>query len=109
MPKPYRNSIVFGHKRTLIALLSLGALLSGCKKTEDVAPPEVSVQAEKVERKPLTTYVSGETILVPRAQAAILPKISAPIKKVFVPRGRRVKQSEFVALPDNVDLPAAFH
>jgi HlyD family secretion protein len=99
--------IVFGDNRTLIALLCLGALLSGCKKTEEVAPPEVSVQAEKVERKPLTEYVSGETILVPRAQAAIVPKISAPIKKFFVQRGSRVKQGELLAVLENADLAAA--
>src|SRR5258708_35313620 len=104
MPKPYRNSIVFGHKRTLIALLSLCVLLSGCKKTEEVAPPEVSVQAEKVEQKTLTEYVSGETILVPQAQAAIVSKISAPIKKFLVQRGGRVKKGELLAVLENADL-----
>src|SRR5258708_38428722 len=106
MPKPYRNSIVFGHKRTLIALLSLGVLLSGCKKTEEVAPPEVAVQAEKVERKPLTEFVSGEAILMPQAQAAIVAKISAPIKKFLVQRGNRVKKGQLLAVLENADLAA---
>jgi multidrug efflux pump subunit AcrA (membrane-fusion protein) len=85
----------------------LGALLFGCKKTEDVASPEVSVQAEKVERKPLTEYVSGEAILMPRAQAAIVPKISAPIKKLLVQRGARVRKGELLAVLENADLAAA--
>jgi HlyD family secretion protein len=101
------NPIVFGDNRTLIALLCLGALLSGCKKAEDVAPPEVSVQAEKVERKPLTEYVSGETVLVPQAQAAIVSKISAPIKKFFVQRGSHVMKGELLAVLENADLAAA--
>jgi HlyD family secretion protein len=107
MKNQFRSPIVFGHKRTLSALLYLGAVLSGCKKTEESAPPEVSVQAEKVERKPLTEYVSGETILVPQAQAAIVSKISAPIKKFLVQRGSRVKKGELLAVLENADLAAA--
>ena len=107
MQKAYRNPIVSGHKRPLVTLLCLGALLSGCKKADEVAPPEVSVQAEKVERKPLTEYVSGESILVPQSQAAIVPKISAPIKKFFVQRGSRVKKDQLLAVLENADLAAA--
>jgi HlyD family secretion protein len=106
MQKPHRNPFVSGH-RPLITILCLGALLSGCKKTEDVPPPEVSVQAEKVERKPLTEYVSGEAILVPHAQAAIVSKISAPIKKFLIQRGSRVKKGELLAVLENADLAAA--
>jgi HlyD family secretion protein len=106
MQKPRRNPFVSGH-RPLITILCLGALLSGCKKTEDVPPPEVSVQAEKVERKPLTEYVSGEAILVPQAQAAIVAKISAPIKKFLIQRGSRVKKGELLAVLENADLVAA--
>jgi multidrug efflux pump subunit AcrA (membrane-fusion protein) len=88
-------------------MVCLGALLFGCKKTEDVASPEVSVQAGKVERKPLTEYVSGEAILMPRAQAAIVPKISAPIKKFLVQRGARVRKGDLLAVLENADLAAA--
>ncbi len=107
MQKFQFNPIVFGGNRALIALLCLGALLSGCKKAEEVAPPEVSVQAEKVERKPLTEYVSGEAILMPRAQAAIVPKISAPVKKFLIQRGSRVKTGQLLAVLENADLAAA--
>jgi HlyD family secretion protein len=107
MQKAYRNPIVSGHKRPLVALLCLGALFSGCKKADEVAAPEVSVQAEKVDRKPLTEYVSGETILVAQSQAAIVPKISAPIKKFFVQRGSRVKKDQLLAVLENADLAAA--
>src|SRR5271154_2371265 len=104
MQKAYRIPIVSGHKRPLVTLLCLGALLSGCKKADEAAPPEVSVKAEKVERKPLTEYVLGETILVPQSQAAIVPKISAPIKKFFVQRGSRVKKDQLLAVLENADL-----
>jgi HlyD family secretion protein len=109
MQIPNRNPIVSCNKRTLIALTCLGALFSGCKKTEEIAPPEVAVQAEKVEQKPLTEYVFGETVLVPQAQAAIVSKISAPIKKFLVQRGSQVKRGELLAVLENADLEAAVH
>jgi HlyD family secretion protein len=107
MQKAYRNPIISGHRRPIVALLCVGVLLSGCKKSDDVVPPEVSVQAEKVERKPLTEYVSGETILVPQSQAAIVSKISAPVKEFLVQRGSRVKKGQLLAVLENADLAAA--
>jgi HlyD family secretion protein len=107
MLKPCRIPIASGRHWPVITVLCLGALLSGCTKPEEVAPPEVSVQAEKVERKPLTEYVSGDAILMPQAQAAIVPKISAPIKKFLVQRGSRVKKGELLAVLENADLAAA--
>ena len=106
MQNPYRNPIVSGRHWPLV-ILCLGALLSSCKKTEEVAPPEVAVQAEKVERQPLTEFVSGEAILMPQAQAAIVPKISAPIKKFLIQRGSRVKKGTLLAVLENADLAAA--
>jgi HlyD family secretion protein len=106
MQKLYRNPLV-SSRRPLAAFLCLGVLLSGCKKAEEVAPPEVSVQAERVERKPLTEYVSGEAILMPKAQAAIVPKISAPIKKFLIQRGSQVKKGQLLAVLENADLAAA--
>ena len=107
MRKSHPIPTVFGNHRPFVALLCLVALLSGCKKTEEVAPPEVSVQAEKVELKPLTEYISGDAILAPQAQAAIVPKISAPVKKFFVQRNSRVRKGELLAELENADLVAA--
>jgi HlyD family secretion protein len=109
MRKPHRNPIVPGPKRIALALVCLATLFSGCKKAEEVAPPEVSVQAEKVERKSLTQSVSGETTLVPQSQAAIVPKISAPIKEFLVQRGSRVTKGQLLAVLENADLAAAVH
>jgi hypothetical protein len=108
MQKSYRNSIIFGcHRLAFVTLLCLATFLSGCKRTEEVAPPEVSVQAEKAEQKPLTEYVSGDAILAPLTQAAIVPKISAPIKRFFVQRNSHVKRGELLAQLENADLVAA--
>jgi HlyD family secretion protein len=107
MRKNHTNQFLQNQKRFLIGLFLLGVLVSGCKKAEEAPVPEVSVQAEKAEKKSLTEYVSGETVLVPQAQAAIVSKISAPIKRFLVQRGSRVKKGELLAVLENADLAAA--
>jgi RND family efflux transporter MFP subunit len=98
----------FHHLTKLICAVSVaGCLLSGCKKTETVEASEVAVQAETAVTKPLTEYVTAESVLAPQAQAAIVPKISAPVKAFFVQRGTRVKQGQLLATLEHADLDAA--
>ena len=67
------------------------ALLPGCKK--DAPPPvQVTVQAEHPEQGPISEQITADAILAPMAQAAIAPKISAPVKKFYVERGQRVQR-----------------
>ena len=86
--------------------------MSGCKKTAersdtaDTAEPQ-PVQAEKAEQKDLTGYVAGDTILSPLAQSAIVPKISAPVKRFLVQRGAHMKEGQLLAVLENADLAAA--
>jgi HlyD family secretion protein len=107
MREQSRSSHPFPCLRVLVSLLCIGSVLSGCTKPEDVAAPEVEVQAAKAQRQPLTEYVSGNTTLSPHAQAAIASKISAPIKKFLVQRGDRVKAGQLLAVLENADLVAA--
>jgi multidrug efflux pump subunit AcrA (membrane-fusion protein) len=46
-------------------------------------------------------------VLAPLAQAAIEPKISAPVHKFMVQRGARVKEGQLLAVLENKDLAAA--
>ncbi|HWG21039.1 MAG TPA: efflux RND transporter periplasmic adaptor subunit [Terracidiphilus sp.] len=85
--------------------MALGAL-SGCKK-EAEPPVEVTVQAEKPEQGEIAEHITGDAILTPLAQAAIEPKITAPVRKFYVQRGARVKQGELLAVLENTDLAAA--
>src|ERR1035441_2181565 len=93
-------------------LLSLGlvllpvVLLPGCKKE---AAPEtlVTVQAEHPERGSISEHITADAVLAPLAQAAIAPKISAPVRKFYVQRGSRVKEGELLATLENSDLAAA--
>ncbi|HWT65400.1 MAG TPA: efflux RND transporter periplasmic adaptor subunit [Terracidiphilus sp.] len=88
-----------------LLLLTLAAI-AGCKK--EAAPPvEVAVQAEKPEQGAMTEHISADAILTPIAQAAIVPKISAPIRKYYVQRGAHVKAGQLLATLENADLNAA--
>ena len=66
------------------------ALLPGCKK--EAAPEvQVTVQAEHPEQGAIAEHIVADAVLTPLAQAAIAPKISAPVRKFYVQRGARVK------------------
>lgn len=81
-------------------------LFTGCKK--DVpAPVEVSVQAEKPEQGLLSEHMVVDAVLAPFAQAAITPKISAPVKRFYVQRGSHVKEGELLVTLEDADLAAA--
>jgi multidrug efflux pump subunit AcrA (membrane-fusion protein) len=82
------------------------ALLAGCKK-EETAPVEVTVQAEKPEQGSIAEHITADAILTPVAQAAIEPKITAPVKRFLVQRGAKVKEGELLAVLENADLTAA--
>lgn len=90
------------------ALLLTLAAMQGCKSApEKEETPVVAVQAEKVATGDLTQTVAAEATLVPQAQAAIVPKISAPVKRFLVQRGSPVHAGEVLAVLDNADLAAA--
>ena len=82
-------------------------LLSACSKEAKEPEPEVSVQVAPVEQTTLQHTVSAEATLFPLEQAAITPKISAPVKKFLVKRGSRVHAGQLLAVLENQDLAAA--
>lgn len=100
-------NIYYRSTRIIGAVAAIACLLTGCKKNDTVEASEVTVQAEKAEIKLLTEFVSSESVLVPLAQAAIVPKISAPVKAFLVQRGVFVKQGQLLATLENADLDAA--
>ena len=81
-------------------------LMAGCKK--DTEPEvEVTVQTEKPGQGQIAEHIAADAILAPLAQAAIAPKISAPVRKFYVQRGARVKEGQLLATLENADLAAA--
>ncbi len=95
------------HIRALSIWIVIPILLAaGCKKEETPAT-EITVQAEHPEQGPISDHITADAILAPLAQAAIVPKITAPVKKFYVQRGARVKEGELLAVLENADLAAA--
>jgi multidrug efflux pump subunit AcrA (membrane-fusion protein) len=90
----------------LVALVAPLVLLSGCKKEKEPVPL-VTVQAQMPVTGTLSSQVAADAILAPIAQAAIEPKITAPVKKIYVERGQRVKAGQLLAVLENSDLAAA--
>jgi HlyD family secretion protein len=79
---------------------------TGCKK--EAAPEvQVTVQAEHPEQGEIAEHITADAVLAPLAQAAIVPKVTAPVKKFYVQRGSRVKEGELLATLENSDLTAA--
>jgi HlyD family secretion protein len=89
--------------------VSLGLLaICGCKKADDAADAtEVSVQVEKPEQGDISEHIMADATLSPLAQAAISPKITAPVRRFYVQRGSHVKSGEILATLENSDLAAA--
>ncbi len=96
------NRLTFG-----VAALSILLLLSGCKKPEEAATPEVVVQASQPHLGSISESISADATLSPLAQAAISPKVTAPVKKFWVQRGAHVKAGQLLATLENSDLAAA--
>ncbi len=88
-----------------LLMLSLG--LGGCSKGEKEKEPTVEVQAAKVEVKSIQKIVEAQAVLFPLSQAAIVPKVSAPVKKFYVARGAHVRSGQLLAELENKDLSAA--
>ena len=95
-------------RRWCVAIAAACALVSvvGCKK-EQPAPVEVTVQAEKPEQGAIAEKITADAVLTPQAQAAIEPKITAPVKKFLVQRGAKVREGELLAVLESADLAAA--
>jgi multidrug efflux pump subunit AcrA (membrane-fusion protein) len=83
------------------------AVMTACsgeaKDTEQPVPVEiVSVEKATVQQK-----ITADAVLFPIAQSALVPKISAPVKKFLVNRGSHVRSGQLLAVLENRDLAAA--
>ncbi len=91
---------------TLLALVLLA--VSGCKSKEEEAPaPVVTVQAAQPATGPISEEITADAILAPLAQAAVAPRISAPILHEYVQRGQHVRQGQLLIALDDRDLRGA--
>src|SRR5438445_12394099 len=80
---------------------------SGCSGDKSVeASPTVTVQVGAAENQTIERKVIAEATLYPLEQAAIVPKISAPVKKLYVAKGSKVHAGQLLAELENQDLLA---
>jgi multidrug efflux pump subunit AcrA (membrane-fusion protein) len=80
---------------------------SACSKSEKEPEPEVTVQAARAEKQSISQVIRSEAVLFPRNQAAVTPKVIAPVRAFYVNRGSRVHQGQLLAVLENRDLAAA--
>ena len=90
---------------TLIVAAILFSL--GCSGDSQDKEPIVPVQVATVKREAMQQTVASEAVLFPLQQAALTPKISAPVTKFYVQRGSKVHKGQLLAVLENRDLAAA--
>ena len=83
----------------------LALLLSGCKSKEAEAPDvAVTVQAAHPTEGDISEKIAADAILAPLSQAALAPRISAPIRAEYVQRGARVRKGQLLVALEDRDL-----
>src|SRR5215467_13099256 len=78
-----------------------------CSKEPGDKEPTVSVQAVPAEKTELQQMITTQAVLFPLQQAAITPKISAPVHKFYVNRGSKVRKDQLLVRLENRDLSAS--
>jgi RND family efflux transporter MFP subunit len=82
-------------------------MMLGCSKKEAEQEPVVTVQVAKAERGEIKQIIRNQGVLFARNQAAITPKIVAPVRTFYVNRGSRVHTGQLLAVLENRDLAAS--
>ena len=90
-------------------LLSVALLLTSCKKANsdkgaDAEDTAVAVQAQHPSVGPISEEIAADAILAPLSQAAIAPRISAPIRTEYVQRGAHVRKGQLLVALEDRDL-----
>ena len=88
-------------------VIAASVSLAGCNKGDATPTPVVAVQAEHPATGAIAEHIPADAVLAPLAQAAISPKISAPVRHFYVQRGSHVKAGQLLAVLENRDLTAA--
>jgi len=88
----------------LAALIFIAAC--GGKKEEEAAPV-VTVDVAPVLLSKIQRTIRTDGLLYPRQQAAIVPKIAAPVKRNYVQRGAHVRAGQVLVELENQDLAGA--
>ncbi len=93
---------------SLLLLMLSAATVSGCHKQAAEAPEAaVTVQAAHPVVGPISEEIEADATLAPLAQAALAPRISAPIRAEYVQRGDHVHRGQLLVTLENRDAQGA--
>jgi multidrug efflux pump subunit AcrA (membrane-fusion protein) len=93
-------------KRLMLAVMLLG----GCRAAQPSGaepPSEITVDVAPVLNSEIQLKFTADAVLYPVQQAAIVPKITSPVKKFYVERGSHVKAGQLLAELESQDLAGA--
>ena len=95
----------------LALFVVIGILAFSCSAKQEDAPEAgehvVTVDVAPVLASPISLKVTAAALLYPIQQAAIVPKIAAPVRKFYVERGSQVQAGQLLAELENRDLAGA--
>lgn len=95
--------------RVALALATAGSLVAGCSSGKpDEHPPRVTIEVATATVTSISRLVDADAIVFPHDQAAIVPKISAPVKKFYVDRGTHVHTGQLLAELESKDLAGTY-
>ena len=92
-----------------IAFILAPALMTGACGAKEAPSegPVVTVDVAPVLSAQIERRVRGDALLFPFQQAAIIPKITAPVAKTYVERGARVRAGQLLVALESKDLANA--
>src|SRR5215813_10193832 len=91
-----------------LCVFAMSFVRCSAKKEEPEAMEHVvTVDVAPVLTSPISLKVTADALLYPLQQAAIVSKISGPVKKFYVNRGSRVRAGQLLAELENRDLASA--
>ena len=91
--------------RSVLTAALVCCVATGCRQKEAEAPEvSVAVQAAHPTRGPISEEVAADAILAPLSEAALSPRISAPIRAEYVLRGTHVHRGQLLLTLDDRDL-----
>jgi multidrug efflux pump subunit AcrA (membrane-fusion protein) len=93
-------------KRVFVVVTAIVVVGCGGKKEEEAAPV-VTVDVAPVLLSKIQRTIRADGLLYPKQQAAIIPKITAPVKRNLVQRGARVRTGQLLVELENQDLAGA--
>ena len=91
----------------LISLASVIAFVFAACAHEKAEEAAVPIKAATVQKTAIQRVITADAVLFPLQQAALVPKISAPVKTFYVSRGTKVHRGQLLAVLENRDLAAA--